>query len=402
MLIGLFLLGGITIFVGFIFFLHPSVGDEKQILYVRFSDINKINVGTRVLFAGKAVGEVTDITEIYHARETQPFDSLGRLYFYQLTLKIDSSVKVFDTDEIEIQTSGLLGEKSISIVPRSPKKGVIPERVTAKTPFYAESIDPIENTFNQLSDISQKVEDTVDLIEAWIKNNSDNLSRAVSGFANAMEQINITMTQVNEEKIVPQVKIGIQSFTDVMNKVDSSLTQMINDKVFVNIGTIVSNLTTTSANVNQIMATVASGKGTLGKLLESEDFYLRINAILSKVDTLMNDVNHYGVLFHLNKTWQKNRTKRLTQLNALQTPEDFRTYFETEIDDINTAMARISMLIEKAKQEPEQELVIQSPAFRQDFAELMRQVEEMANNLKLYNEQLMELSTPELLKKEGT
>ena len=132
-MIGIFLIGAISVFVGIVFFLHPSVGDEKQTLYVRFSNINKINVGTRVLFAGKAVGEVTEINQIYHARETQPSDSLGRLFFYQLTLRVDSNVKVYNTDEISIQTSGLLGEKSIAIVPKAPPKGVTPERLTDKT-----------------------------------------------------------------------------------------------------------------------------------------------------------------------------------------------------------------------------------------------------------------------------
>ena len=44
-----------------IMFLKPSVGDGKQILYVRFSDVNNIPIGTRVIFAGKPVGEVVAI-----------------------------------------------------------------------------------------------------------------------------------------------------------------------------------------------------------------------------------------------------------------------------------------------------------------------------------------------------
>ncbi len=72
------------------------------------------------LFAGKPVGVVAAVNEISHARETQPSDELGRLYFYQLTLKIDSKVHVYSTDQITLQTSGLLGEISIGITPRTP------------------------------------------------------------------------------------------------------------------------------------------------------------------------------------------------------------------------------------------------------------------------------------------
>ena len=89
--IGIFVLFAIFLVVYIIMFLKPSVGDMKQTLYVRFSNINKINVGTRVMFAGKAVGEVVAIREIYNARE-QPTDSLNRVYFYELVLKIDSGI----------------------------------------------------------------------------------------------------------------------------------------------------------------------------------------------------------------------------------------------------------------------------------------------------------------------
>lgn len=388
LLIGIFLIGGIAVFVGFVMFLRPSVGDEKQVLYIRFSNINKINIGTRILFAGKAVGEVTQIDTIYHARETQPSDTLGRLYFYQLTLKIDSNVKVYNTDEISIQTSGLLGEKSIAIIPKSPLKGITPERLTEKTPFYADSIDPIENTFSRLSDIGQKLEDTIDLVKCWLEENKDSLAHAVTSFGNAMDQVDCTARQVNEEQLVPAIKQGVDNFTCSMQRVDDAIAQMDRDGVFSNIGPVISNLKTASASVDRITQNICNGTGTVGKLINNDDFYLRINAIMSKADTLMNDINHYGVLFHLNKSWQRQRTKRLTVLNALDTPGGFKDYFQDEIDQINTSMARISMLIDKAQQKSESEKVLESPKFKDDFAELLRQVDEMSDNLRLYNEQL--------------
>jgi len=389
LLIGMFLIAGIAVLVGFVMFLRPSVGDEKQTLYVRFSNINKVNIGTRVLFAGKAIGEVTKIDPIYHARETQPSDALGRLYFYQLTLKIDSNVKVFSTDEVSIQTSGLLGEKSIAIVPKSPAQGIIPERLSDKTPFYADSVDPIENTFARFSDIGQKMEDTIDIVKTWLDQNKNHLSHAVTSFGSAMDQIDGVARQVNDQELVPQVKQGAVKFTTSMQKINTALSQMDRDGVFSNLGPAVTNFKTASSSIDKITQDLSTGSGTLGKLLNNEDFYLRMNAIMSKADTVMNDINHYGILFHLNKGWQRTRTKRLSVLNALNTPSGFKDYFQSEMDQINTAMARISMLIDKAQEKPESDKIIETPRFKQDFAELMRQVDEMSDNLRLYNEQLM-------------
>ena len=47
MLIGVFILTACFLIVSIIMFLKPTVGDGKKTLYVRFSNINKINVGQR-------------------------------------------------------------------------------------------------------------------------------------------------------------------------------------------------------------------------------------------------------------------------------------------------------------------------------------------------------------------
>jgi len=388
-LIGLFLIGALGILAGLVMFLRPSVGDEKQTIYLRLSNISKINVGTRVLFAGKAVGVVSAVNEIYHARETQPSDELGRLYFYQLTLKIDSKVHVYSTDQISLQTSGLLGERSISIVPVAPPKGSTPEMITDKTPFYADSVDPLENTFNRLSDIGEKLNITVDIVKNWFEGNQGDITQAVSSFGSAMAQIDTLTRSVNDHQLIPQLKEGTTALTTSAQKIDSALAQMTQDGVFENLGPVVNNLKNVSTSVDKICQDMAAGQGTVGKLIQSQDAYLQMTAIMSKLDTMMNDVNHYGVLFHLNKGWQRTRTKRMSALNALETPVSFRNFFETEIDQINTSMARISMLIEKAKDD-EKQTVLESGNFKDNFAELMRQVTEMSNNLRLYNEQLNE------------
>ncbi len=390
--IGVFLLAAVGVLVSLVMFLKPTVGDEKQSIQIRFSNVNKIAVGTRVLFAGKAVGEVTAINEIYHARDTQPTDALGRLYFYQLTMKIDSNVHVYSTDEISIQTSGLLGEKSIAIVPKAPPKGVSPELLTDKTPFYADSIDPIENTFTRLSDIGDKLDVTVDMVKNWFAQNETRLSQSIASFDAAMTQIDTLTSSMNQESLVPQLKEATTALTSSMEKINFALGQMMQEKVFDNFGTIASNLSVASTNIDKVCKELSTGQGTFGKLIQADDMYLRLASLLSKADTMMNDINHYGILFHLNKGWQRTRTRRLSQMDAVQSPVAFKNYFQSEIDQINTSMSRISMLVDKAQEDEVQ--LVHTTDFRDNFAELMRQVTEMSDNLKLYNEEFSQNIKP--------
>src|SRR3990167_7473713 len=97
-LIGIFVVGAIFAAICMILFLDPSIGDGLKHFKVRFANISGINVGTRVSFAGKPVGEVISITEVQNAREMP--NPKGNVYIYQLTLKVDSSVNLYETDTI--------------------------------------------------------------------------------------------------------------------------------------------------------------------------------------------------------------------------------------------------------------------------------------------------------------
>ena len=388
-LIGLFIVVGGVLIAGIILFLQPSVGDGKETLTVRFSNINGISVGTRVMFAGKPVGEVISIEQIPHARQ-QPTDELGQVYFYQLLLHVDSSVKLYNTDLVTVQTSGLLGEKSIALVPRSPPKGVTPMLITPKIPVYAEGIDPLEKTFEELSQVSDKIEEALDKVIAWIDQNGHEVGSAIRAFDDAMTEASETLYTVNQLGLVNEFKLGVENFSTTMRDIHNTIEHLTEENAFKNLAITLKNAKNVSYSIDKVSKNLSEGKGTLGKLLVDDGTYLRITAILSKIDTLMNDVNQYGVFFNLNKQWQRTRIQKVSMLNALNTPESFKEYFSNEVDLISTSMARLSMLVEKADQDPDRDRIFDNKTFQRDFAELMRRSQTLYENLRLYNEQLIE------------
>ena len=123
--------------------------------------------------------------------------------------------------------------------------------------------------------------------------------------------------QREQESLIPQMKEATVAMTASMEKVNSALGTLIQDKVFENLGTIASNLSIASTSIDKMCQNLNSGQSTLGKMINADDMYLRLTAVMSKADTMMNDINHYGVLFHLNKGWQRTHTKRISQLEPL-------------------------------------------------------------------------------------
>lgn len=390
MLIGIFVIAVCAVIIWLILFLKPSVGDNKETLYVRFSNVNQINIGTRVLFAGKPVGEVVAIQPIPHARQKPIADVIGEIYYYQLVLKVDSSVKVYDTDEVTIQTSGLLGEKSIAIIPKVPPKGVIPKLIGDGQPIYAESVDPLERAFDEITNLATDMQNTFQQITCWIQKNGEDMGDAIRSFGGAMDEIRCAVNTINKECILDDVKVALNQFTSTFHEAQEAICQMKAGDTFINAGPVMKNLKCTTHNLSIITTDIADGKGTIGRLVKDPNLYLHFNSILSKVDTLMNDINNYGLLFYLNKSWQRQRAQKITQLNALDNPQGFKRYFENEVDDINVSMSRLSLLIDRAELSPEREAIMNNDQFLKDFRELLRLSEELSDNLRLFNQQLMD------------
>jgi len=394
-LIGLFVAAAITIMVGMILFLEPTVGDGKKILSVRFANVAGISVGTRVTFAGKPVGEITHIKEVPNAREETPDDS-GRVYLYELTLKVDSCVEVYPADEIAVKTTGLMGEKSVAILPKATPKGKIGKPITNEV-IFANSVDALENTFNQITRVANRMEGTVGRLDKWFDDNQRHISNAVQSFGGAMSKVDAVLTTVDTENLVPALRESVNLLNENMGFVKKSLED---DQLLHKISTLTENIdrvaTTFNSdgaeilrNVNQISRDLSTGAGTLGRLITGEDFYLRLTSLINKGETLMNDINHYGLLFQYDKGWQRSRTKKANILKALDTPQEFRTYFEGEIDSMNTSLGRLTELFEKAASSTERTRILQSDAFKRDFAALMRKVEGLSDSLKLYNQELV-------------
>jgi len=371
-LIGLFVVGAITILVSMILFLDPKVGDGKKSLKVRFANIAGIADGTRVTYAGKPVGEVVAIHEIPHAR-TEQIDESGRIYCYLLTLKLDSSTSIYDTDEIAIRSTGLMGEKSIAILPKAAPPGKKAKLITDEI-LIANSIDPLENTFNQITKTANRMDTLVSNVNHWFKKNEQPLTYTVDALHQSLTHLDTALVSFDREKILPILHDFLGKATTLTDNLRHTADSFNTDGA------------EALRNLNHISRDLATGTGTLGRFINQEDFYLRLTSLLNKGETLMNDINHYGLLFQYDKHWQRSRTKRANLLHSLTSPKEFRSYFESEIDTMNTSLGRLTQLLEKSTDE--QASIAQNPEFKKQFGLLLRQVESLTSALKLYNENL--------------
>lgn len=377
MLIGLFVVIGCVLIIGIILFIKPSVGDGNQTIKVRFANINGIAIGTPVTYAGQPIGEVATIHQVTDARQ-QAVNEYGQVYPYILTLKIDSGYTIFSTDEVTVQTQGLLGEKYVAIIPKPIKKGQVAHVITSKDVIYADSSDLLESAMNEISALSDKIDQTLNRFIRWIDKYGDDLGIAIQNAGNAADQLAIAVKQFNDLGVMQDVKDSIANIATTFGQLDQIIYNMNEDRFFDNLSLICQNL-------GQTTTTIAEGKGTLGKIIETDGLYLQIDALMTKANMVLNDINQYGILFQYNKEFQRRRTKLMVEANAIKSPKAFQARMNKDVDQINATLERMHSLTERF----DTDQLSDNKRFKAKFAELMQQLDSLQMQVKMYNEELM-------------
>jgi phospholipid/cholesterol/gamma-HCH transport system substrate-binding protein len=349
--VGILTLAAIGLCVWVLLFLHPSLGDGGNIIRVRFSSIDKLAVGTRVDYAGKPVGEVVAIKTISDDRSTDTNDQ-DPIYAFELTLSVDSHIHVFNCDDISLKTQGLMGERTIAITPRRAKTGDL-KLIGHNELVYATSAGSVEDTFSGINNVAKKLEKTMDEVLQM----QGDVQRAIQGIEASSIELKKLLQRANDLDV-------IGSASKTLNKLESS-----------------------ASIAESTMKQLADGQGTLGKLVADEEFYLKTLSTMNKVDLLMGDVNQYGMLFHLDKGWQRERRKRVAELAKLEKPEQFKEYLNEEVQKITLCMGRVNQALEKANtslaKNPSDKATQEAKAeLNRTYAELLGQLQQLEQNLK--------------------
>lgn len=363
-LLGLFVIAASAIVVFMILFLHPTVGDDGQCVRVRFANIDKITIGTRVTYGGKPVGEVSEVKEIETLKDPRKPGKDGYVYIYELALCIDSSVNIYNTDQVSARTSGLLGEKSVEITPLPAKPGekvyVVNDQI-----LYSNEMGSVEETLKEFKELADKIESTLD------------------SFKYAVDEL-------NRHKIWEKLSVTAQNLSEITTALNQPEKW---SATLDHVASLSERLDKSAEHVYAIAASVVEGRGTLGAILRREDLYLQLRSLIGKAETTVDDINHYGLLFQNDKGWQRMRARRANLITRLASPQEFRNYFNDELGAITTSLARLSMVLQETECDNNYQAYMDDEEFRKVFAELLRRVGTMEESLKLYNDQVAERDT---------
>jgi|GEM_PF-2671605 len=380
--IGLTIVTAIILVTRALIFLHPTVGDEGTILHVLFQNVDKIAPGTRVTFAGKPVGEVKRVEllpEVFHRT-----DSLRKIFPYQVTIAIDSSVKLYKSDKISVKTAGLMGERFIAITPQPPAEGKPLIPVQSHDILRATETGSVEETFNDISNVAQKANKTMETIIQLIQKNEQPIHQATTSIQQASSQLDKLLQTLNHGHFGENISKFFHKFTAIADQAaETNLMKNLGDtasnlktlssrleqsqSIDICIDTIIEgfvafnqlcqsmektsqSLQTTAHQISQISESIrpaidatGSGRSTLGKLMKDPLFYNTLLKTATKTDQLVEDIDTYGLLFHLDRNWQRKRYEREQQA-AQSLPQKTKKSLDDALQAIETLQAIIQDL----------------------------------------------------------
>lgn len=391
--IGAFVLAFLMILGWMLLYLKPSYGNRGLKLRVAFQSIEKIAIGTRVTFAGRIVGEVTDISEIPDARILAATrDDI--LYFYELQLTVDDSVKIYASDDIGIQTAGLLGERSIGIRPRrpsDPKKN----RLINDELILATAGDRMEELVDQMGSLAKEANAFITQVKQVIQDNRDEIKLSVDALRMTAQAAHAAMDNLAESDTFTQMGQAVRSIDHVatllaeqlhelqqegtvtaiassmrhIESITASLNQPEAIKASIeHLATLTKSASETFTSVNSAMDGLRTKQGTVYKLLSDDGVYVQMASALQKMNGVMDDINQYGVLFQNNKDWQRERAKRFAEIHRLNDPEAFRTYFAEQMTTLSSDVTQLSESYQQAA--AANSAIASSPEFREALREV--------------------------------
>jgi phospholipid/cholesterol/gamma-HCH transport system substrate-binding protein len=235
--LGVFVVGGLLLFAVGIFL----IGDRRMLfersfeIWTEFTTITGLQTGATVRVSGKDAGEVLDI-------EVPP--DPGKKFRVKLRIVEDLHPLVRIDSVAAIQTDGLVGNKFLSVSSGTKDKPIAPPESTIP------SQEPVE-----FADLMQQASYTMKEVNETIEGLQDDLERTL---------------QVTTETIM-EAKSVIKDTGGDLKEITSSSNKIAKD-------------------LNEIIADVKQGKGTIGKLVTDDSLYENAEAIAKNAEVTSRNI----------------------------------------------------------------------------------------------------------------
>lgn len=345
------------VILGILGFLIIKLGDREfgvkyNSYYVSFEDAQGLSIGADIQVRGVKAGKVEDIT----------FEESG----VKVKLKIRKEIPIYQDAKAIIKTYGLMGDKFIYVDPGSPQAGVLASGSEIKNTYkYAQTEDMV----NQVQDAAKKFSLLMDnlnnaigdgqlqkLIQDFdrfaynandvvvenredIKKSIENIRVITAELRKTLPSIveNLDKTLENTKNITEENRQNIKELIaslrekapkalDSVDKAASQIEQAVEENRK-DLRVSIENIREASKNLNQLLAKVNEGQGTLGKLVNEDNLYNNVNEGISSFTKPFKILNESKLDIYMGGEKHTGNDETKAGFGAAFAPTDDRYYY---------------------------------------------------------------------------
>ena len=278
-------LGGVALFIyGYSFLKGNSIFKDTKTVYAIYQEVEGLISGAKVSINGLSVGKISKI------------DFLPNTTKILVTMDVREELDFSNKSTAMLYETGLIGGKAISIVPVFDTQRVVKDGDTLQTtvkPGLTElinrQIEPlqikIESMLSSADSLFEGVSNVLDMdTQVNLKRTLENLSITTNNL-NKASLAAVEILDTNQEQLNA-------TFSNIKDTSDNlrSITESISNA---QLSHTIRSFTLTVEGLNKIVATIESGQGTAGKLINDETLYQNLTDASRELESLLSDLKNH-------------------------------------------------------------------------------------------------------------
>lgn len=281
----LFVLLGVFLFlIGFNFLNGTSLFKSEKNLYAIYDQVEGLQSGTTVTVNGLSVGKVSSIDFLPNSNRI----------LVKFTVRNDLN---FSKNSIaEIYESGLIGGKSIAIIPVLDRNRILVSGDTLVSRTKPGLTDVVGSEIAPLQKKLEQILINVDTLVSSLNTVLDD--KAQQGLNKALSEVSVSVSNLNSisnslSKILVSQESNINQTINNFSEASANINQISDSLSKTDLKALVSEIENTATTLNSIFKSIDSGEGTLGKLMKDDGLYNNLEASTKEVKLLIKDLKEH-------------------------------------------------------------------------------------------------------------
>ncbi|MDO5980305.1 MlaD family protein [Flavivirga spongiicola] len=277
---GILVISGIILFIfGFNYLKGQNLFDSTNVYYTEF-DYNALSQSSLVTVKGNSVGKIKDITYDFKTGKT-------RVAFF-----VNEELKFSKNSIVRLYETSLMGGNAIAII--LAKDGDIAKSGDVlKSEVETGLVSSLSKNFSGISsELNSTLRATDTLftsLNEFVNDNSEaGLKSTIKGLNETLKSFKATSNTVNS--VLSKNDKSITSILEKFKASSNDLAALSAELKNANIGSTVETLKNTLNNLNNILAALNKGEGSMGKLLKDETLYNNLEGATKEMEALLKDI----------------------------------------------------------------------------------------------------------------